>query len=337
MPAHFFKSKQTLKEWVLQISLLIGLGLVFVWLGHQTWMNLKSRGIQSGFDFLFDPAGFDIGETTWIDFDSAESYWVAFAVGLLNTIKVSSLGIAFASLLGLALGLAASSKIWVLKAICRTYIELIRNVPLLIQLLSWYVLWVEYLPPASDPLILLQSLFISQEGLSFSGWVWMIPINGTFMDGHLWWNTPVVTPDGVQSALNASPEFLSILMALSVYTSAFIAEIVRAGIASVPKGQVLAAQSIGLKSAQVNRWIVLPQATRLILPPLTNQYLNLIKNSSLAVAVGFPDLVSIGNTALNQTGRAVECITILMLVYLVLSIVVSFLMNHLGHGFAFKK
>jgi len=126
-------------------------------------------------------------------------------------------------------------------------------------------------------------------------------------------------------------------MALSVYTSAFIAEIVRAGIASVPKGQVLAAQSIGLKSAQVNRWIVLPQATRLILPPLTNQYLNLIKNSSLAVAVGFPDLVSIGNTALNQTGRAVECITILMLVYLVLSIVVSFLMNHLGHGFAFKK
>jgi general L-amino acid transport system permease protein len=337
MPSNTFKSKHTQRDWVLQMTLIIALVLVFVWLGHQTWINLKSRGIQSGFDFLLDSAGFDIGETTWIDFSSEESYWVAFAVGLFNTLKVSALGIALASLLGLALGLASSSKIWGLRTICRSYIELIRNVPLLIQLLSWYVLWVEYLPPSTDPIIFLHSLFISKEGLSFSGWVWMIPIDGTFIDGHLLWNTPAVTLDGVQSALNASPEFLSILMALSVYTSAFIAEIVRAGIASVPKGQVLAAQSLGLIPAQVNQFIVLPQATRLILPPLTNQYLNLIKNSSLAVAVGFPDLVSIGNTVLNQTGRAVECITILMLVYLTLSIVISFLMNRLGQSFTFKN
>ena len=336
MPTSSQKSKNTHQEWAIQIILLIALGLVLVWLGHQTWINLKSRGIQSGFDFLFDPAGFDIGETTWIDFNSDESYWMAFTAGLLNTLKVSSLGILLSSLLGLALGLAASSTIWVLKAISRTYIEIIRNIPLLIQLLSWYVLWVEYLPASSDPIILLQSLFISQEGLSFSGWVWMIPMDGSFLDGHLQWNAPVVSPDGVQSALNASPEFLSILMALSIYTSAFIAEIVRAGIASISKGQVLAAQSLGLIPSQISRCIVLPQAARLILPPLTNQYLNLIKNSSLAVAVGFPDLVSIGNTALNQTGRAVECITILMLVYLTLSIAVSFVMNQIGQSMTFK-
>jgi general L-amino acid transport system permease protein len=325
-------SKQSAKDWLFQFILLIALGLFFVWLGHQTWINLKSRGIQSGFDFLLDSAGFDIGETTWMDFDSEDSYLMAFMAGLFNTLKVSLLGIVISSLIGLSLGLAASSKIWILKLLSRLYIEIIRNVPLLIQLLSWYVLWVEYMPTSNAPYVLFNSIFVSQEGLSFWGWVWMIPAQGGVFDGHLQWNTPVITSNGIESALNATPEFLSLLIALSIYTSAFVAEIVRAGISSVSKGQILAAQSLGLRQAQVDRWVVLPQATRLIFPPLTNQYLNLLKNSSLAVAVGFPDLVSIGNTALNQTGRAVECITILMLVYLSLSLIVSFLMNRIGQS-----
>lgn len=329
--------KHSKKEWLLQIIILLVFVVMLIWLGYQTWNNLKSRGIQSGFDFLLDSAGFDIGETTWIDFDASDSYLAAFVVGLFNTLKVSLLGILFATALGLILGLAASSKIGILKAICRTYIELIRNIPLLIQLLTWYVLFVEYLPASNNPLALLPSLLLSQNGISFSGWVWTIPFDGDFFQGHLIWNTPSITPDGVQSELNASPEFMSILIALSVYTSSFIAEIVRAGIASVPKGQVFAAQSLGLVPWQLNRWVILPQACRLILPPLTNQYLNLIKNSSLAVAVGFPDLVSIGNTTLNQTGRAVECIALLMLVYLFMSILVSFLMNRLGESFTFKS
>ena len=311
-----------------QAVVLILLGAALFWLGHNTWINLKQRGIQSGFDFLSDTAGFDIGETFLITFDGSQTYWQAFLVGLLNTLKVSLCGLVLASALGLWVGLGRGSLHPLIKLFCSTYIELIRNVPLMIQLLMWYVLLVEYLPPSTEPYSWFQHFYLSQEGFAYPGFIWLqSPEGNPTLSSHWIWSRPELDALGVHTDFNWSPEFLSITLALSLYTSAFIAEIVRAGIQSVARGQIEAAQSLALTPWQIKRWVVLPQAARMITPPLTNQYLNLVKNSSLAVVVGYPDLVNIANTALNQTGRALECIAILMLVYLTLSLVIAWGMN----------
>jgi general L-amino acid transport system permease protein len=314
---------------LLQALILLTLvGLIFLMM-DQAFVNLKARGIQSGWDFLLEPAGFDIGESPWLDFSSDQSYYMAFAVGLCNTIKVSVLGIFLSSIWGLTLGLAASSPLWSLRFFSRTYVELVRNIPLLIQLLACYVMWVQFMPPSEQPLLVGKHILISQEGLAYPGFYWLIPSEGDFWTGHWCLSVPRSTPNGIESFYMASPEFLALLLSLTLYTSAFIAEIVRAGIASISSNQIAAATSLGLHSKDIYRHIILPQATKLIWPPLTNQYLNLLKNSSLAVAIGFPDLVSIGNTALNQTGRALECIGIMMLMYLLLSLLISLLMAHI--------
>ncbi len=269
------------------------------------------------FEFLTQPAGFDIGETgPWL-FDAQNPLWMAFAVGLTNTLRVSVPAVMLALLLGTVLGLGRLSSVPLARRLAGLYIEFFRNVPLLVQLLMWYFLLIEWLPDPTGALRLLPGLWLSKGGLAFPWW-----------DGGAGsWSVPVQETFNVQGGATVTPEFLAITVALVCYTAAFVAEVVRAGVLSVPRSLLEAGEVLGATPVQVRWRILLPQALRAMLPPLTNQVLNLIKNSSLAVAVGYPDLVSVGNTALNQTGRVFECISLMMLTYLLLSLIVSLLMN----------
>lgn len=279
--------------------------------------NLIARNIPSGFGFLLQPAGFAIGESLW-HFDAAQSYARAFAVGVANTLRVAIPGIVLATLLGTAVGLGRLAPNALLRGVCRGYTEWFRNIPLLLHLLMAYLLLTEFLP---DPAAAVQlgPLFFSKGGLAFPALV--------LEAGSSAWSLPRQGPFAVEGGGALTPEFLALWLGLSLYTAAFVAELVRAGIQSVPRGQTLAAQALGLRQRDVLRLVVMPQALRLIVPPLTNQYLSLLKNSSLGVAIGYPELVSIAGTALNQTGRAVECIAVVMAVYLSLSLLAALAMN----------
>lgn len=300
-----------------QALLLVGLLALLALLVWNTHRNLQARGIPSGFDFLWQPAGFAIGESLW-RFDAAQNYAHAFAVGLGNTLRVALPGIALATLLGTLLGVGRLSGNALLRGLCRAYVEWFRNIPLLLHLLMAYLLLVKLLP---DPAAAIQlgPLFWSKGGLSFPVPLWEA--------GSLLWSLPRQAEFAVEGGGALTPEFLALWLGLSLYTAAFVAELVRAGIQSVPRGQWEAAQALGLRRGPALRHVVMPQALRLLLPPLTNQYLSLTKNSSLAVAIGYPELVSIANTAINQTGRAVECIAIVMAVYLSLSLLTALVMN----------
>lgn len=301
---------QRVRAWCYQIALIGMLIVLVAWLLHNTLGNMRMRGIQSGFDFLLDPAGFDIGESMFT-FTSTQTYGAAFLVGLFNTLRVSCIAIVICTLWGTVLGIGRLSGNALARGLCYIYTELFRNIPLLLQLLMWYVVLVELMPDTETPLHFRDWVLLSKEGLAL----------------------PWLMPEG----LTLTPEFLALTWGLSLYTSAFVAEVIRSGIQSVPLGQVEAALSIGLSPWQRLRLVVLPQALRLIVPPLTNQYLNAIKNSSLAVAIGYPDLVSISNTTLNQTGRAVECIAIVMAVYLTLSLLTASGMNYFNRRAALKE
>ncbi|CAN1565035.1 HisM ABC-type amino acid transport system, permease component [Burkholderiaceae bacterium] len=329
MNSSFWHQKQA-RRWLYQLALLLGLGLLLAWLLSNTLANMKARGIQSGFDFLWANAGFDIGESM-IAFDSSEPYWRAFWVGLLNTLRVSVVGIAFCTILGTLIGVGRVSNNALARGMGYAYTELFRNVPVLLQLLIWYVLLVEFMPDSQSPLHFNDWFYLSKNGISFPVPVWDASVPG------LVWDVPVWLDGEITQGISLTPEFLAITLGLSFYTSAFVAEVVRAGIVSVPRGQLEAAKSIGLSNWQTTRQVLLPQAMRVIIPPLTNQYLNLTKNSSLAVAIGYPDLVSISNTALNQTGRAVECIALIMAVYLCLSLGTSALMNAFNQRMAIRE
>jgi general L-amino acid transport system permease protein len=329
MNRSFWHQKQA-RRWLYQLALLLGLGLLLAWLLSNTLANMKARGIQSGFDFLWANAGFDIGESM-IAFDSSEPYWRAFWVGLLNTLRVSVVGIVICSVLGTLIGVGRVSHNALARGLGYAYTELFRNVPVLLQLLIWYVLLVEFMPDTQSPLHFNDWFFLSKNGVSFPVPVWDNRVQG------LVWDVPLWLDGEITQGISLTPEFLAITLGLSFYTSAFVAEVVRAGIVSVPRGQLEAAKSIGLSNWQTTRQVLLPQAMRVIIPPLTNQYLNLTKNSSLAVAIGYPDLVSISNTALNQTGRAVECIALIMAVYLCLSLGTSALMNAFNQRMAIRE
>jgi len=329
MKTSFWHQRQT-RRWLYQLALMLGLLALLAWLLSNTLANMKARGIQSGFDFLWANAGFDIGESM-IAFDSSEPYWRAFWVGLLNTLRVSVVGIVFCSILGTMIGVGRVSHNALARGLGYAYTELFRNVPVLLQLLIWYVLLVEFMPDSQSPLHFNDWFYLSKNGFSFPVPVWESSSNSLVWDVPLWF-------DGeISQGISLTPEFLAITLGLSFYTSAFVAEVVRAGIVSVPRGQLEAAKSIGLSNWQTTRQVLLPQAMRVIIPPLTNQYLNLTKNSSLAVAIGYPDLVSISNTALNQTGRAVECIALIMAVYLCLSLGTSALMNAFNQRMAIRE
>jgi len=329
MNSSFWHQKQA-RRWLYQLALLLGLGLLLAWLLSNTLANMKARGIQSGFDFLWANAGFDIGESM-IAFDSSEPYWRAFWVGLLNTLRVSVVGIAVCTILGTLIGVGRVSNNALARGMGYAYTELFRNVPVLLQLLIWYVLLVEFMPDSQSPLHFNDWFYLSKNGISFPIPVWDASVPG------LVWDVPVWLDGEITQGISLTPEFLAITLGLSFYTSAFVAEVVLAGIVSVPRGQLEAAKSIGLSNWQTTRQVLLPQAMRVIIPPLTNQYLNLTKNSSLAVAIGYPDLVSISNTALNQTGRAVECIALIMAVYLCLSLGTSALMNAFNQRMAIRE
>ena len=285
--------------------------LGFAWfVVSNTVANLEARRIASGFAFLGREAGFEIGESFLVAYDSADTYLKALAVGLANTFKVALIGIVLATVLGTATGLARFSSDYLLKALSVAYVEFIRNVPLLVQLFFWYAL-ITQLPPPREALQPLAGVFLSNRGVYF-------PLPGS---------APVLEGFNFSGGAGLSPEFATLMIGLSLYSAAFVAEIVRAGILAVERGQFDAAYALGLGRAATLRYVVLPQALRVIVPPLTSQYLNLIKNSSLAVAIGYPDLVSIANTTINQTGQAIEGVAIIMAVYLTISLAISAVMN----------
>jgi len=289
---------------------------------------MQARGIRSGFDFLGQPAGFDIGESL-IAYEPLNPYWKAFLVGVLNTLRVAILGIVLATILGTLIGIGRFSRNAIVRGICYAYVEWFRNIPVLLQLLMWYLLFAEYLPALADAYSLGDVVFLSKAGLSFP-----IP---TWGPAGFAWSVP--HPEGfvMEGGVSASPEFLAVVLGLVLYTSGFIAAVVRAGLASVPRGQVEAAASLSLSRPQAIRLVIMPQALRVIIPPLTSQYLNLTKNSSLAVAIGYPDVVSVATTALNNTGRAVECIAIVMAVFLTTSLSTSAFMNWYNRRAAIRE
>ncbi len=361
---------------------LIALGVWF--LASNTLENMRVRGIQSGFDFLAQPAGFDIGESP-VPYDALDPYWKAFLIGLLNTLRVAVIGIVLTTLLGTLLGIGRFSHNALVRGLCYAYVELFRNVPILLQLLMWYLLLTESLPLPGEARSVFGLFFLSNGGLSYPvpvwgpaqalagagmlagvvlAWLWarraralfeqtgkprpvLLPALGLVIVGALagWavggapteWSIPVPGGFAVDGGSSLTPEFLAVLLGLTLYTASFVAEVVRAGIASVPHGQGEAAGALGLSKGQQLRLVALPQALRVIIPPMTNQYLNLTKNSSLAVAIGYPDVVSISNTAINQTGRAVECIAVIMLIYLSTSLGTSALMNWYNQRAAIKE
>ena len=365
---------QAFRGLVYQILAIVGLAIAVGYLMSNTFANMRARGIQSGFDFFLQPAGFGIGESL-IEFDSSQNYLVAYLVGLSNTLRVALVGLVLATFLGTLIGIGRLTQNTLVKTLCASYVEITRNIPLLLQLFMWYFAMTELLPPIEAPLKPLAGVFFSKNGLQYPLPVWEPGHWGTLIGlcvgigawkfwshratqhfeatgqtkpsflpglgllilcGIIGWvaggfpsefDIPEITEINVVGGGSVTPEYLTLLVGLTVYTSGYIAEVVRAGIQSVSYGQHEAAVALGLKRTQELRLIQLPQAMRVIIPPLTSQYLNLIKNSSLAVAVGYPDLVSISSTALNQTGRAIECIALVMLIYLSLSLITSALMN----------
>ena len=310
---------QALRGVAYQVFAAAAIGLLVWFFAHNTLHNMRTRGIHSGFDFLWQPAGFDIGET-WVAFDSTRSYGRAFAAGLANTLRVAVLGIALTTLLGTALGVGRFSRSVLVRGLCSAYVEFFRNTPVLLQLLMWYLLMTQLLPSAAQAWQI-GPFYLSKGGFSLPLPVW--PTEAAALSFEL----PHQGEFAIEGGAALTPEFMALLVGLVAYTAAFVAEIVRAGIRSVPHGQADAAAALGLNRWQEMRLVTLPQALRVIVPPMTNQFLNITKNSSLAVAIGYPDLVSIANTSMNQTGRAVECITIVMGVYLTMSLIASALMS----------
>jgi general L-amino acid transport system permease protein len=288
-------------------------------IAFQTVTNLRARGIASGFDFLGRAAGFEIARGP-IEFSSRDTYARALVVGLVNTLRVSLLAIGLATTLGVALGLARLSNVWVASAIARAYVEVVRNTPLLLQLLFWYSL-AQALPAPRDALNPLPGVFLCFRGLFFPSPIWQADYPWIAID------RPVLAGFGFQGGASVSPEFAALLIGLTTYTAALIGEIVRGGVLAVDKGQSEAAAALGLSRARILRLVVLPQALRVIIPPTASQYLNVVKNSSLSVAIGYPDLLSITNTTLNQTGQAIEAIALAMGVYLLVSLSLSLAMN----------
>jgi len=367
----FWRDVRFLRFFSQLLFLLIVAG-VLGYLFQNMLQALRQQGLVLGFSFLRLTAGFDIGETL-IPYDRSSTYGRAFLVGLLNTANVSLLGILFATLIGIVVGVARLSRNFLIQLLARAYIEALRNIPLLVLLIFIYsgvflklpqirqalylgpimfsnrgVFMPWPLPAETYPtyrLILLAGL-LAAAGVGFLLWregqktgrppligfwsllVWLIFASGGLLLLHPFrLDFPQIEGLRVVGGRRLTPEFMSLWSGLVIYTSAFIADVVRAGIQAVPKGQVEAARALGLNGFQTLRLVVFPQALRVIVPPLTSHYLNLTKNSSLAVAVGFPDLFSVSGTILNQSGRAVEVIALAMSIYLSLSLLTSLFMN----------
>ncbi|UST55639.1 ABC transporter permease subunit [Comamonadaceae bacterium OTU4NAUVB1] len=310
---------------VLGLALQVVLvGAVFAglyWIVQHALEVLRGRGVRSGFDFLAQSAGFEISEG-WLDHDGGQPFWRAFLAGLVNTVRAAVPAAVLAVVLGTLLGIGRLAPHALVRGLCAVYVQTVRNVPLLMQMLMLYFALTQLLPESAEAVRLAPGVFLSKGGLSLP---WPLREAGAFWPSGLEW--PEQGGFNIVGGAALSPEYLAVAGGLALYTAAFVAEIVRAGIASVAPGQKLAARALGLEPGAELRIVVLPQALRLIVPSLTNQLLSLTKNSSLAVAVGYPELVSVANTSLNSTGRAFECIAIVMAVYLLLSLAISATMN----------
>jgi len=355
------------REWLLQAALVVVVVALIAGLALNVAANLEARQIKSGFAFLRDPAGFNIGELLF-DYSASDSYLRAFAVGMANTLRVSAAGIVLASLLGVIVGLMRLSHHGLVAWLGGAYVEVFRNTPLLIQLLTIYLLVTELLPESSAAIAVEGVALLSKQGLQIA-----VPASATsallaaamagvltgaaaFVAARRWltavagplgmgaglagalvawlafgvidgWSRPELDGFLISGGASLTPEFLALWLGLSLFTSASIAELVRAGALAVPVGQWNAALALGLTRRKAIAGVIFPQALRLAIPPLASQYMNLIKNSSLAVVIGYPDLVSIGNTSINQNGQALEVIVIIMAVYLSLNLVVAVAMG----------
>ena len=360
---------------VLALGLILGSGYFLL---HNATTALTQQGASFGFDLFNQEAAFAISES-FISYSPENSFWRAFAVGLLNTLWVVVLGNFFAVLWGTLMGISQLSPNWLLAKLAQSYVNWTRNIPLLLQLLFWYSLLTETLPPVHQAIKIAPASYLSQRGLAIPT-ILPHPAHSTMLVAlalglmavgilYRWQKIrqqktgktfaffpaalaltalpPLLAwmAGGAPTALSSpqlqgfnfsggtviSPEFSALLFGLVLYTGAFIAEIVRSGIQSVGKGQWEAAASLGLSPGKTLRLVILPQALRVIIPPLTSQMLNLTKNSSLAVAIGYSDFVSIANTVMNQTGKSIECIALIMAIFLTFSLLTSLLMNGYNH------
>lgn len=371
-----FYNDPKVRSFAYQFGLCVLIALLVYGAASNAIEQLERAKIASGFGFWNNTAGFDISQSL-IDYSSqASTYGRAFWVGLLNTLLVAGLGIVFATILGFIVGISRLSKNWLLAKVAGGYVETIRNLPLLLQLLFWYNAVLKALPDMRESLTVGGAIFLNNRGLflpkpttlSGFGWVEVTVVIGIIVaiafriwarkrqerSGQqapvLWvtlglvigmpfivfllagapihFESPQAGRFNITGGVEVLPEFAALLFGLSIYTAAFIAEVVRAGLLAVSRGQVEAAYSLGLRPRPTLRLVVMPQAMRVIIPPLTSQYLNLTKNSSLAVAIGYPDLVQVfTGTVLNQTGQALEVVAITMLVYLTISLATSLAMN----------
>jgi general L-amino acid transport system permease protein len=369
-----------------QFFLLLFFCLLIFYFTRNAQINLLARNITSGFDFLSTNSGFDV-QFSLIPYDGSFSFGRAYLVGLLNTLLVSFFGIIFASILGFVIGISRLSENLLLSKLSLFYVELFRNLPLILQIFFWYFVVLRNLPSTEKSLILLNFLIVNVQGFYFPKFIFtnfpfvlygiifaiLIIFLVKYYSNKMFYNTGKYLPVFKLSlvflilfplifsflgnvglkfeqakliqnfgifnyvgGVKLVPEFLALLFALSLYTSAFIAENVRAGILSISKGQKEAAKSIGLNNSLSLKLIIIPQALRVIIPPTTNQYLNLVKNSSLAAGIGYPDLTSVfAGTSLSQTGKAIEIIFIVMMTYLSISLFISLILNWYNKKIAF--
>lgn len=370
---------------IYQVLALAGIFLFTYFVLNNMFTNIEKRGINTGFDFLSSEAGFGILQSL-IEYDEADSHGKVFFVGLLNTLLVSAIGIFFATVIGLLVGIGRLSKNFMVAKLSMVYVETFRNIPILLQILFWYNVVLASLPSPRQSLAYFDSIFFNNRGLYIprpileSGFMavtiaFVIALVSVFYlskwskkrhdetgeDFPLIWAslgiliaapTLVFFLSGMPATLEIAqlkgfnfkggwtliPELLALAFALSIYTATYIAEAVRAGIEAVPSGQKEAAAALGLKDSVILKKVVLPQALRVIIPPVINQYLNLLKNSSLATAIGYPELVTVfSGTSLNQVGQAIEIILMTMAVYLTISIIISMFMNYINAKMQIKE
>jgi len=378
-----------IKKILPQLLTLLVVILIFGFFSYNAQVNMENRGITFGYGFLSQESSFDV-QFSLIEFDGSHSYFRAYLVGLLNTILVSVIGIIFATIIGVVVGIARLSNNYLINKTASVYVEFFRNIPLLLQIFFWYFAALRALPLPQDTEPMFGVFFLTIKGFFVPAFVWnnldifiysliaaiisiiLIRIYARKKQENEGIQTPVLSISmglllilpllsflfgGVSASVEVPvikqlsqsgftyeggiklpPELISLALALSLYTATFIAECVRAGVQGVSKGQKEAAASIGLTPNQVLKLVVMPQALRIIIPPTTNQYLNLTKNSSLAAAIAYPDLVLVfAGTALMQTGRAIEIVSITMLTYLSLSISISIFMNWYNKKIAIKE
>ncbi len=378
-----------IKKILPQLLTLLVVILIFGFFSYNAQVNMENRGITFGYGFLSQESSFDV-QFSLIEYDGSHSYFRAYLVGLLNTILVSVIGIIFATIIGVVVGIARLSNNYLINKTAAVYVEFFRNIPLLLQIFFWYFAALRALPLPQDTEPMFGVFFLTIKGFFVPAFVWnnldvfiysliaalisiifvriyarkkqenegiqtpvlsisigiliILPILSFLFGGvDASVEVPVIkqlsqTGFTYEGGIKLPPELISLALALSLYTATFIAECVRAGVQGVSKGQKEAAASIGLTPNQVLKLVVMPQALRIIIPPTTNQYLNLTKNSSLAAAIAYPDLVLVfAGTALMQTGRAIEIVSITMLTYLSLSISISILMNWYNKKIAIKE